>query len=52
MPGFLIGAMTPIVGGVHRDDNLLWYLTAGLNATIYGFIAFAMYPLLKGKKTT
>jgi hypothetical protein len=50
MPGFLIGAMTPIVGGVHRDDNLLWYLTAGLNATIYGFIAFAMYPLLKGKE--
>lgn len=51
MPGFFIGALTPFVG-VHRDDSLLWYVTASLNATMYGFIAFAIYPLLRGKKTT
>ena len=50
MPGFFIGALTPFVG-VHRDDNLLWYVTGSLNATMYGLIAFALYPLLKRKKT-
>jgi len=51
-PGFLIGALTPFVG-VHRDDNLLWYVTAVLNATIYGLIAFGIYPLFgREKKST
>ena len=43
MPGFLIGAMTV---GVHRDDNLLMYVTALLNTAFYGAIAFETYPLL------
>lgn len=41
-PGFLIAAITV---GVHRDDNLLLYVTAFLNIVLYAAIVFAIYPI-------
>lgn len=39
MPGFFVAAITV---GVHRDDNLLLYVTVILNAALYAAIVFAI----------
>lgn len=49
VPGFLIAAITV---GVHRDDNLLLYVTALLNTGLYAAIVYAIYPIfLRGKNS-
>ena len=49
MPGFFLGAITV---GVHRDDNLLLYVTAFLNTALYGAIVFVIYPIFRRKRGT
>lgn len=48
-PGFLIAAITV---GVHRDDNLLLYVTAFLNTGLYAAIVFAIYPIFLRDKNS
>lgn len=47
VPGFLLAA---IAVGVHRDDKLILYVTALLNAALYGAIVFTILSIFRREK--